>query len=614
MTTRPLEICWTTANGELHRQLVPSGGVVRLGRAPHNEVQIAADMAVSRDHAQIWIHEGHLALRCLETARHPVVVRGQLLREALLPPGERFQIGNTAFQVTLLDSQGPRATPSLTFQDDQRSVVNEQVFDDVRSHAFFNAEQQIEILSRLPRYIATSPSDEELGVCVARLLLEGIPPADVAAVVVYDSAHLREPGAPEGELPEPKLLRFEPRKGFTSRFQPSRRLMLKALRTGLSVRHLFGEQTADMSASMSGAAFDWAVVTPVRGEATLGWCLYVAGCGGRKNPLFPEEDEMRGDLRFMELLAEFIASVRQVRVLQSQRTQLSAFFSPKVVANITAVGGASSLQPAERDITVLFCDLHGFSRQCELLQDELQTLLRSVSTALGAMADGVLEHEGAIADFQGDALLGFWGWPVAPDDGPIPACRAALAIQAAFRAAGATSLLSVFSVGIGIAHGRAIAGKIGTERQAKVGVFGPVVNQGSRLEGLTRRFDVGICVDEATADFVRSKMKPDVARVQRLGRVRPAGMETPLNVYALLPGKSAYEETVWLNENGVITNVDLIADQEEVAAAIEAGNWAEARGLLEHLPSRGPAHFYRKLLAADGPPPDWDGTIRLDSK
>ena len=92
-----------------------------------------------------------------------------------------------------------------------------------------------------------------------------------------------------------------------------------------------------------------------------------------------------------------------------------------------------------------------------------------------------------------------------------------------------------FQVCIGIAHGQAIAGKIGTNEQVKVGVFGPVVNMGARLEGMTRQLRVPILIDEVTANVVRQSMPPDKGRCRHLGRVRPYGMDVPLMVSELLP-------------------------------------------------------------------------------
>ena len=123
----------------------------------------------------------------------------------------------------------------------------------------------------------------------------------------------------------------------------------------------------------------------------------------------------------------------------------------------------------------MFCDLRGFSQRLENEAGDLIGLLERVSRALGVMTHHILENSGVTGDFQGDATLGFWGWPFPSPDAAVNACRAALGIRAAFAKAAATKNhpLADFEMGIGIAHGRAVAGKIGTAEQVKVTVFGP---------------------------------------------------------------------------------------------------------------------------------------------
>ena len=137
---------------------------------------------------------------------------------------------------------------------------------------------------------------------------------------------------------------------------------------------------------------------------------------------------------------------------------------------------------------MLFCDLRGFSRHSERSAEDLLGLLNRVSQALGVTTHEIREQGGVLGDFHGDAAMGFWGWPLAQPDAAVRACLAALAIRAEFAATAQRpdDPLADFRVGIGIATGRAVAGKIGTVDQVKVTVFGPVVNLASRLEGMTK--------------------------------------------------------------------------------------------------------------------------------
>ena len=114
----------------------------------------------------------------------------------------------------------------------------------------------------------------------------------------------------------------------------------------------------------------------------------MAGQGTSQGRLVVIEHDLLGDLRFTQLVAQFIGSIRQVRMLQEHKTQLSTFFSPKIIEGLTTQNAKEILCPAEREITVLFCDVRGFSKKAEALQGDLLTLLKSVSAALGVMAGG----------------------------------------------------------------------------------------------------------------------------------------------------------------------------------------------------------------------------------
>src|SRR6185295_5076579 len=89
---------------------------------------------------------------------------------------------------------------------------------------------------------------------------------------------------------------------------------------------------------------------------------------------------------------------------------------------------------------------------------------------------------------------------------------------------GASELLSDFRVGIGIASGRAVAGKIGTVDQVKITVFGPAVNLASRLETMTRQLRASILIDPPTAAVIRATIPREICRVRRLAKVLPVGL------------------------------------------------------------------------------------------
>ena len=581
---------------------LPEDKVVRLGRAPRNGWAVWWDGLISREHAELEMRSGQLHVRRLDTARNPIYYEEVDQLEFLLSNGETFRIGQTTFHLQTVE-----------FETESRSPLDEQSFapSALKSFDFRNADHRLGVLAKLPKLIARSKSDEDLAQEIVQLLLDAIPHADAAAVVQYaDVARPQD---------SPKMMRWNCRgdgEGI-GRFRPSRRLIFAALQSNQGKLHIWQDGgEAEPQYTISGN-LDWAFCTPVEQQACKGWALYVSGqimsVHGSQSLLLDDvsiDDLLKGDLRFTQLLADFIGSIRQVRMLEKEQSFLYQFLSPATIEVVREFEDSSEiLRPKESDITVLFCDVRGFSQKTETAaEQDLRELLDRVSDALGVMTCGIIRFDGVIADFQGDAALGFWGWPKDQPDGPILACRAALLIHDEFRRARSqpNHSLADFKVGIGIAHGRAIAGKIGTAEQIKVGAFGPVVNLGARLEGMTKELRAPILIDEATADYVRKHLPSQEGRVRRLGHVRPAGMRTALMVSELLPPVGP--ETI---------SDQTIIDHEAAVDAVIDGKWSEALELLGKLPVRDRTKDFLMIFIATNqyePPEDWNGVIEMYSK
>jgi adenylate cyclase len=288
---------------------------------------------------------------------------------------------------------------------------------------------------------------------------------------------------------------------------------------------------------------------------------------------------------------------------------LGRFFSPLTLPLLTSPGGELALAPRQTRITVLFCDLRGFSRQAARARGDLLGLLRRVGHALDVMTECIHAHDGVIGDFQGDAALAFWGWPRAGIDTAVAAARAALDIRARFTAAARApdDPLSGFRCGIGIATGEAVAGRLGTSGQFKIDVFGPVVNLASRLEGITKQLQVPILVDEATSRQLGEGDLGGWARLRRLARVRPYGLDEAVTVSELLPPAGGEH---------ALSDADL-RRYEAALDAFQAGRWDEAHTLFHQVT---PSDQGKDFLTAHilrhrrQPPAGWDGAIQLESK
>ena len=236
-------------------------------------------------------------------------------------------------------------------------------------------------------------------------------------------------------------------------------------------------------------------------------------------------------------------------------------------------------------------------------------VLHRVSEALGLVTGEILEHGGVIGDFHGDAVMGFWGWPMWDANRVQHACHAALAIHAALEAAAESTapVLSGFRSAIGLATGIAVAGKIGTVDQVKVTAFGPVVNLAARLEGITRTFGVSTLIDAATAQAAASSLAPERGSIRPFARLRPYGVDTAHDVYELAAA-AVVESQGWRVSETL---------RAEALAAFHVGDWHHSLQAWQAVPTLDPMQrFYDRWLRQQGAhvPDDWDGVIQLDSK
>jgi adenylate cyclase len=591
------------------RRPLPEGQPVILGREG-GPWAVPWDHQVSRRHARVEWNGARLEVSRLAEAKNPLFVQGQEMDVCALVPGEHFVIGQTTF--TLADQR-------VAITADVPEPVQQQSFSAqyLRQVRFRHPDHRLEVLGRLPQVISGAAGDAELFVRLVSMLLAGVPRADAAAVVAVEpAAAMGPPGQersgsrPSGEQPASqrlavRVLHWDQRLAIASDFQSSQGLILEAVRQQQSVLHVWrgGEATPAQGFTES-ETFDWAFCTPVLGKACPGWGLYVAGrFGAERTGLTPTSDptDLREDVKFTELVAAMLGSLRQMRLLERRHATLSQFLSPVVLETLATEDPEVVLAPRETTVTVMFCDLRGFSRETERHADDLLGLLQRVSKALGVMTHHILEQGGVVGDFQGDAAMGFWGWPLAQPDAALRTARAAVAVRAEFEATAG------FHAGIGIATGRAVAGKIGTVDQVQVTVFGPVVNLASRLEGMTKILRAPVLIDEATARAIRAQVPQQIARIRRLAVVLPYGMDTPLVVSELLSPASADSQ---------LTDEHL-GLYEAALDAFVAGRWAEAFQLLHRIPAEDRAKDFLTVYMAERnrtPPPKWDGVIPLGSK
>ncbi len=358
------------------RRGVPPRQTVVVGR--DGPWAVAWDRQVSRQHAEICWKHGRLQVRRLPDAANPVFLRGAANDQFFIKPGEHFVIGSTMF--TLADEK-------VRFAAGEASPVTEQSYSPqfLQGLRFRNADQRIDVLSRLPEIISGAIDDTELFVRVVNVLMSGVPRASAVAIVVAEPAGEDAEGAHQQD--NVRVLHWDHRTLGDDEFRPSRRLIVEAVATGESVVHVWGDAGGDGGSQFTiNDENNWAFCTPLTGAACRGWAIYIAGKATTVAAATDEtavssdlEADLQDDLKFTELAAGTLSSLRQLRQLERSQASLRQFLSPVVLSAVSDANWDEVLAPQECDVTVLFCDLRGFSREAEKSADDLWSLLHRVS-------------------------------------------------------------------------------------------------------------------------------------------------------------------------------------------------------------------------------------------
>jgi adenylate cyclase len=588
------------------RQPLGPGQIV-LGRDPARSKWVVPwDPLVSGIHAELTWQDAELHIRKFPTARNPILFQGQGRDEFRLAPGEFFIIGDTRFT---LEANASPPTGDLPSPHIELTASAEEL----RGIKYSDADERIEVLALLPEAIRYSSNDTDLEARVIAALLQGIPRADAAAVVMLKDGG----GCAE---PDVAIRAWDRRAPGGGPIHPSKRLVIEAVqRTHQSVMHVWNSAGPSASSANAGVEFtqgdnsDWALCAPFPGDTLPNAALYVAGRVPRDwqgTSGTARQQALKSDLKFAELVAEVFGSLRQIRELQRMHGLLSGFFSLPVRTALARQDVEQLLQARIADVTVLFCDIRGSCRIAEEGRADLHATWDNLNEALTVMTRSISDQGGVIGDFHGDAAMGFWGWPIVLEgDRPVErACRAALNISRDFLRAARKEGHALFGIhcGIGIASGTAIAGRLGTDDQFKAGVFGPVVNLASRLESMTKVFQVPILVDDQTVELLPKATLKEWCRIRPLAQVRPVGMQLPVKISELLPPvghPSAPSEL-------------LVRDYNVAYQDFCAGNWQQAARRLKLLTQDGSARFLLRFIEKHNlqPPSPWDQVIPLATK
>jgi class 3 adenylate cyclase len=314
-----------------------------------------------------------------------------------------------------------------------------------------------------------------------------------------------------------------------------------------------------------------------------------------------------------ELTAAFNRMVEQLRRNEQIRETFGRYFDPKIVAGIVDQPGGVGTEGQRQVMTVLFCDMKGFTHLSEGVTP--QGLVKIMNFYLSTMSEPIREHRGIIDKYIGDAIMAYWGAPfVEESEHARLACLAAAGMidrvttlrKELPEILGVRSIPMECDIRIGIATGEVLAGSMGSKFMMSYTIMGDKVNLASRLEVANKEYGTRSLVSETTiaaaGDAVEAR---EIDRLVVLGQTRP---------------QAVFEV---LGKQGALTanQVALRNCYAEGLAAYRARRWEEARNAfnaaLEAAPDDGPSLTLLgriEKLESNPPPSDWDGAWQMDHK
>lgn len=278
----------------------------------------------------------------------------------------------------------------------------------------------------------------------------------------------------------------------------------------------------------------------------------------------------------------------------------SSYVSPDLVKQIEKDPDKLVLGGEQRELTILFSDIRGFTTVSESLTPP--ELVKLLNEYLSPMTRIVLEERGTLDKFIGDAVMAIFNAPLDVPGHATHACTAAVRMMEKLQELNkgfAAKGMHTLDIGVGINTGPAVVGNMGADIRFDYTAIGDSVNLASRLEGLNKYYATHILVSEDT----RKQVEEGLFAFREVDRVKVKGKHLPIVMYELM-----------------IANTDILPSFEQGLSFYRAQDFAAARGLFDELVasySDGPSRLYSERCAEyieHPPPPDWDGVYTAKSK
>jgi adenylate cyclase len=316
------------------------------------------------------------------------------------------------------------------------------------------------------------------------------------------------------------------------------------------------------------------------------------------------------------IFASFVSEQAKRRQIRSQFAQ---YMSPVLVEQLAQQPEKLVLGGEEREMTIMFSDMRGFTSISETYKDDPQGLTSLMNRFLTPLSNAILARKGYIDKYMGDAIMAFWNAPLDDKDHELNACEVALEMlervdelnQAREREAKEEGRPFIpLNIGVGLNTGICVVGNMGSDLKLNYSVFGDSVNLASRLEGQSKEYGFPIIIGSRTALAVKDKFA-----ILELDFIMVKGKKEPEVIYAI----AGREDTAQSGRFQRLRNLTIemlscyrTRDWEGALAAIARGRKTDEANSLELLYNLYEARIRGYL--ENPPPQDWNGAFALLTK
>jgi len=315
----------------------------------------------------------------------------------------------------------------------------------------------------------------------------------------------------------------------------------------------------------------------------------------------------------------FASFVREQAQRRQIRSAFGRYLSPALIEQLAQSPEKLVLGGEEREMTIMFSDVRGFTTISESYKHDPQGLTALMNRFLTPLTNAILARKGTIDKYMGDAIMAFWNAPLDDKQHQLNACEAAVEMleridllnkEREIEAKDGGHTYIPINVGVGLNTGTCVVGNMGSDLRFDYSVLGDSVNLASRLEGQSKEYGFPIIVGSKTALAVK-----DSFAILELDFIMVKGKKEPEVIYAIA-GRLDTAQSGRFQRLRNLT-IEMLAcyrsrDWDGAMAAIERGRRTDDGRVLELLYNlyETRIHGYRETP----PPEDWNGAFALLTK